>query len=121
MHIENSFQYLNAFESKRRLVEVLNVARLKYSPSEFDVFAPQIKRKLLEIDLAIQKYQQDVIHSHISLVSNLWAASAYVSYQVQGNTFAVGPSSVRWFSPAIASTLIGFPGGEKSLQTSFEF
>ena len=110
MKIETSFQYLNAFESLRRANTALEVARVKLSPVDFAVLAPQIQREIDRITAAIGAFQEALANDQVEGLTNAWNYSTCLEFEVYSNALFPTRSTLSWGYPPSSQIIVGYPG-----------
>jgi hypothetical protein len=108
LKIETSFQYLNAFESLRRANAALEVARVKLSPVDFAVLAPQIQREIDRITTAIGAFQEALVNDQVQGLT--WNYSTYLEFEVYSNALFPTRSTLSWGYPPSSQIIVGYPG-----------
>jgi len=116
MRITTAFQYLNAFEARRRALAALEVARNRLSPVDFAIVESQLLNEVSRIDLAIGAFQERLVNGQILGLAKSWHSRAYGSFQAYGNALFPNRATISWGSRATQQFLVGYPGSQVNAQ-----
>lgn len=112
MHRLTTADYRNVLRLREKLVAAVETGRAKLTRSEFDSWAPQLQRKIEEIDVALRQYELSLIYASLSVAGYVYSGW----HGLSSRAIAPVQPAVVLNSPTRSNFLIGTVGSARCAQ-----